>query len=183
ASYEDCGFLTLARLHPRKGQLQTAQAFGLLSPEFKRRVRYVMAGDGSRAYRDQVESACRDAGIRYEFRTMASPDERSSFYAACDVFVMTSVRLRDNVEGFGISYLEASIHGKPNLAFRSGGVEEAVLHDRTGLIVEEGDLPGLAREMQRLMDDAELRRRLGAAGRDFARGFSWDHAARALCAD
>ena len=182
-SYNSTEFLTLARLHPRKGQLQTARAFGFLPSKMKRRVKYLMAGDGARSYRDQVERACLAADIRHEFRAMASPDERSSIYAACDVFVMTSVRLPESVEGFGISYLEASIHAKPILAFRTGGVEEAVVHDRTGLLVDEGDLAGLAAAMQRLMEDADLRRRLGAGGREFALGFSWNNAARALCAE
>src|SRR5262249_35002449 len=144
-SYDLIEFLTLARLHPRKGQLQTAQAFRLLPAEVKSRVRYVIAGDGAYSYREQVRRACADAGIQHTFRAIASPDERSSIYAECDVFVMTSMRLPESVEGFGISYLEASIHGKPNLAFRSGGADEAVAQDRTGLLADEGDLPGLAR--------------------------------------
>jgi len=48
---------------------------------------------------------------------------------------MTSVQLPGSVEGFGISYLEASMHEKPIVAFRTGGVEEAVVHERTGLMV------------------------------------------------
>jgi phosphatidyl-myo-inositol dimannoside synthase len=179
--YDPFTLLTLARLHPRKGQHLTARALGLLPPELKQRIHYVIAGEGAPAYRDEVERACVEAGIRHTFRDVASPAELTSIYATCDAFIMTSVRLPNSVEGFGISYLEASVHGKPVIAFRTGGVEEAVLQDQTGLLVAEGDLSGVAVAVQRLMLEPDLRERLGRGGREFALGLSWDNAARALC--
>ncbi len=141
----------------------------------------MIAGEGSSKYREQVERACGAAGIRHTFRDVADPAERPSIYAACDAFIMTSVQLPESVEGFGISYLEASMFEKPVVGFRTGGVEEAVKHDRTGLLVAEGDLPGIASAVQRLILEPDLRQRLGRAGREFALGFSWENAARALC--
>jgi glycosyltransferase involved in cell wall biosynthesis len=171
----------LARLHPRKGQHLTAQALGLLTPEFKQRVHYIIAGDGSPKYRDEIARACATAGIQHSFRGVASPADRVSIYMACDAFIMTGVQLPESVEGFGISFLEASLFEKPIVAFRTGGVAEAVVHDRTGLLVAEGDLPGVASAVQRLIEEPDLRERLGRAGREYALGFSWQEAARALC--
>jgi phosphatidyl-myo-inositol dimannoside synthase len=173
--------LTLARLHPRKGQDLTARALGLLPDEFKKRVHYEIVGGGPQDYRRVVERACAEAGISYAIRDAVAPDQLTATYSECDAFVMTSVRLPDSVEGFGLSYLEASIHGKPIVAFRSGGVEEAVLDGQTGLLVDEGDLPGVADAVVRLMRDPELRRQLGRRGREYALSVTWDTAAHFFC--
>lgn len=173
--------LTLARLHPRKGQHLTARALGLLPDHAKKRLRYEIVGEGTPAYRRQVERACIDAGIDFLIRGAVAPGDLSGVYAGSDAYAMTSVSLPNSVEGFGITYLEASIHGRPVIAFRTGGVEEAVLDGETGLIVPDGDLPGAASAVLRLMEDPVLGARLGARGREFAAGFHWENAARVLC--
>ena len=173
--------LTLARLHPRKGQHLTARALGLLPDHAKERLRWDIVGAGTAAYRREVERACADACIEFSIRGAMPPEVLTAVYTACDAYIMTSVTLPDSVEGFGITYLEASIHGRPVIAFRTGGVEEAVLDGETGLIVPEGDLPGVARAVLRLMEDPTLAANLGQRGREFASGFSWENAARVLC--
>lgn len=173
--------LTLARLHPRKGQHLTARALGLLPEEVKKRLRYEIVGEGTASYRREVERACVEAGLNFSIRGAVQPDKLTEIYSACDAYIMTSVGLRNSVEGFGITYLEASIHGRPVIAFRTGGVEEAVLDGVTGLVVPEGDLPGVADAVRRLMDDPVLAANLGRGGREFAKGFRWETAAKALC--
>lgn len=173
--------LTLARLHPRKGQHLTARALGLLPHSARKRVRYEIVGDGTAAYRRVVERACVAAGIDFTIRSAVPPEELTAVYSACDAYIMTSVALPNSVEGFGITYLEASIHGRPVIAFRTGGVEEAVVDGETGLVVPEGDLPGVVNAVLRLMDDPALAARLGQKGREFAAGFHWETAARVLC--
>lgn len=79
--------------------------------------------------------------------------------AACDVFAMPS-----HEEPFGMVYLEAMAMARPVVALRSGGVPEIVADGKTGLLAEDGDVPGLAACLRRLLADPELRRRLGAAG-------------------
>ncbi|OAI43094.1 hypothetical protein AYO41_02905 [Verrucomicrobia bacterium SCGC AG-212-E04] len=173
--------LTLARLHPRKGQHLTAQALGMLPDHAKRRLRWEIYGEGTPAYRREIERACMEAGIDFSIRGAVPVGEMTAVYAGCDAYIMTSVSLPNSVEGFGITYLEASIHGRPVIAFRTGGVAEAVQDQETGLIVPEGDLPGVAKAVLRLMDEPALAAKLGQGGREFAAGFSWDTAAKILC--
>ncbi len=173
--------LTLARLHPRKGQHLTARALGLLPEEVRQRLRYEIVGDGTASYRREVERACVEAGLDFSIRGAMQPTELTAIYSACDAYIMTSVALPNSVEGFGITYLEASIHGRPVIAFSTGGVEEAVLDGVTGLVVPEGDLPGVANAVRRLMDEPGLAASLGRGGREFAQGFRWENAAKALC--
>jgi glycosyltransferase involved in cell wall biosynthesis len=170
--------LTLARVHPRKGQLDTARALALLPPELRVRIIYQVGGTGDAQYLRRVEEACRDAGVAYEYLGEVSPDSLAATYQQCDVFAMTSRSLPESVEGFGITYLEAGFHGKPVIGYRSGGAVEAVVDGETGLLVEEGNIVALARAFQRLLTDAALREKLGEGGRGHAARFSWDATAR-----
>jgi len=58
--------------------------------------------------------------------------------------------------------------GRAVIATRVGGTPELVVDEKTGLLVERGDRPGLARAVERLLGDAGLRAALGAAGRRHA---------------
>lgn len=170
--------LTLARLHPRKGQLDTARAIAMLPAAVRANLVYQVAGGGDRVYLEKVRQVCAQDGVRFEYLG-AVPDPRlAATYAQCDIFAMTSRALAQSVEGFGISYLEAAWHGKPVVAYRTGGVAEAVRDDETGFLVDEGNLASLAAAIEKLVCDPALRRRMGDAGRRHARSFSWDKTAR-----
>ena len=67
-------------------------------------------------------------------------------------------------EGFGLVYAEAGAFGVPAIASVAGsGSLDFVVHDRTGLTVPPGDREALAIAMFRLLEDRELRERLGEA--------------------
>ena len=173
--------LTLARVHPRKGQLDTAQALALLPPELRAKVIYQIGGKGDAGYLRRVEETCRNAGVALDYLGEIT-DTLARTYQQCDIFAMTSRTLPKSVEGFGITYLEAGFHGKPVVGYRSGGAAEAVVDGETGLLVEEGNVPALAQALQRLLTDPVLCQRLGEGGRGHAARFSWDATARIVAA-
>lgn len=172
--------LTLARLHPRKGQVHVARALGRLPAALRARVRYVVAGTGAESYRHEVEAACAAAGVHFVGPLRVADDERAAVYAGAAVYAQASVTLPESVEGFGITYLEAAACGLPVAAWSSGGTAEAVRDGTTGLLAPEGDEGALAGVLQRLLEDPALRAHFGRAGQEFARSFRWEGAARAL---
>lgn len=64
---------------------------------------------------------------------------------------------------FPVVALEAAAAGKPTIASRIGGLQDSVVDGETGFLVPPGDRPALTQAMRRLLDDPELRQRLGAA--------------------
>ena len=170
--------LTVARVTPRKGQLEALEALVRLPVEIRSRVIYRIVGPvRDPAYLDKLRRLVERHGLDVEFVGEVEDDELPSIYGAADVFVMTSIRHKHSVEGFGLSYQEAAASGLPVLAHRTGGVEDAVRDGVTGLLVDPDDREALVEALIRLCTDTELRHRLGEAGREWVRHFSWCRAA------
>jgi len=99
----------------------------------------------------------------------------AAHYRDADVLVLPSL-----MEAFGMPLAEAQVAGLPVLAARTGGIPDIVEHDVTGLLVPRGDSAALTVALRRLLDDAELRARLAATGRERARErFGWAQVAAA----
>jgi glycosyltransferase involved in cell wall biosynthesis len=89
-----------------------------------------------------------------------SRDDMEDVYAAFDVFVLPSHR-----EGFPRSAMEAAATGLPVIATDIRGCRQVVSHGDTGLLVPLNDPVRLAEAIEKLAGDADLRRRMGDAGR------------------
>ena len=86
-------------------------------------------------------------------------------------------------EGYGVVAREAMAHGRPVVATAVGGLVDAVEDGVTGVLVPPRDPGELRSALERLLGDAELRRRLGVTGRAVARErFSWQRATEATLA-
>jgi len=181
ADSEAVRILSLGRIHPRKGQLALLEAAALLPPEMRRRCRLTFAGKSVRPrYLAQLREFARSRGIAAEFCGDVPDARLPALYAAHDIFALTSIPLRNSVEGFGLVFLEAAAAGLPALAHATGGVGEAVVDGETGLLTPPHDRAALASALARLVNDVALRRRLGDTARRRALGFSWARSAAAL---
>ncbi|MBZ0271974.1 glycosyltransferase family 4 protein, partial [bacterium] len=89
-------------------------------------------------------------------------------YARADAFVMASRSDGDDVEGFGIVFVEAGAFGVPVVGGRSGGVPEAVRDGESGFLADPLDPADIAGKIARILDDRALARRLGDEGRRLA---------------
>ena len=173
--------LTVARLNPRKGQLQVIEALKALPAAQRATIEYWLVGSHSKEnYGTALAAAAASADFPLKFLGDIPDDKLGEIYAQADIFAMTSMPHRHSVEGFGLVYLEAGAHGLPVVAHAIGGVPEAVIEGETGLLVTPGDGPALTQAFARLISDPVLRRRLGAAGRIRAGRNSWLESARSL---
>lgn len=174
--------LTVGRLHPRKGQLLTLAALQSLAPEVRARLEYWIVGGQSKDNYEQTlrARAAERPDLTVRFLGNLPDDELSTIYDRADIFAMTSIEHGHSVEGFGLVYLEAAAHGLPVVAHDIGGVSEAVLGGVTGLLVPPNRPAQLAAAFEQLVFDEALRRRLGAAGREWATHNDWSDSAEAL---
>ncbi|MFI6843447.1 glycosyltransferase family 4 protein [Kitasatospora sp. NBC_00085] len=166
----------VSRLVPRKGQDTLIEAMPQILADVPDAV-LLIVGDGP--YRADLEKLADARGVRASVRFTGSVpwEELPAHYGAGDVFAMPCRTRRGglDVEGLGIVYLEASATGLPVVAGDSGGAPDAVLEGETGYVVPGGSPAAAAERIVRLLNDEELRRRLGEAGRRWVdRSWRWD---------
>jgi D-inositol-3-phosphate glycosyltransferase len=107
----------------------------------------------------------------------AQPQERlRDWYVAADATVLPSY-----YESFGMVALEAMACGSPVVASRVGGLQTTVRDRVTGLLVPDHDPAALAATLEDVLDDADLRWRLGREGVRWAAQHRWPCVAEAVC--
>lgn len=129
-------------------------------PELASAVCLRLAGDGPQlsAYRRLADGL--GVGDRVEFTGSIPHSSVPRFLQCLDVYAAFS-----RSESFGVAVIEASACGLPVIVSDAGGLAEVVSPEETGLIIPRDDVSAAAAAIRRLLLDADLRRRLGEAGR------------------
>jgi phosphatidyl-myo-inositol dimannoside synthase len=171
--------LTVARLIPHKGQDVVLKALAMLGEEFPA-LRYAIVGVGPDEHRLRSLAAELKVADRTIFAGALGDDEIAEAYATATIYVGLS-RVEDVIfaEGFGISFVEAAASGLPSVAGDSGGVRSAVREGVSGIIVPPRDVRAVSRALQDLLNNADARRKMGAAARSLVESYyNWDRVAR-----
>ncbi len=147
----------MGRLDRVKGFEYLIDAVGLLAPRFPQVV-LAIAGDGPLAA-ELADQVAHD-GLQQRVRFVGYCRDINLFLDACDLFVLSSLS-----EALPYALLEAMAHELPAVGTSVGGVPEVILPDETGFLIPPRDGPALAIALRPLLESAELRERLGRAGR------------------
>ena len=107
------------------------------------------------------------------FTGYISEQEKLNYYQKATVLVENSIK-----EGWGMIVIEANACGTPVVAARSPGLRDAVLDQKTGFLYDYGNIEQLAQKIELLLDDKNLNRKMGEAGIEWAKNFSWDNCAK-----
>ena len=118
----------------------------------------LLVGDGPD--RAEAERLAATLGVAAETRFVGYQRDVGPYYGVLDTLLLPSAS-----EGTPVVAIEALAAGRPVVATRVGGVPDVVTDGSDGLLVGVGDVEGMARALERLARDADLRRRLGDAGR------------------
>jgi phosphatidylinositol alpha-1,6-mannosyltransferase len=171
--------ITVARLVPHKGQDMGIRALAQLSRDFPD-LRYILVGEGHDELR--LRALARELGVfeKVGFVGPMRDDELPEAYATSTIYLGASrVDKEINVEGFGISFLEAGASGVPSVAGDSGGVRSAVRDGETGIVVPPTDPDAIADALRSLLVNPERRTAMGrAARRAVETHYNWDRVAR-----
>ena len=160
--HQGINLLTVSRLVSRKGHLRTLQALDrLLKEKPELAITYHIVGSGPELQRIQKEVYERKLDGHVVFHNKCSDKELKELYACSDIFVMPVQDHPTDKEGFGMVYQEAAQYGIPSIATKMSGVDEAVLHLETGILIADGDINALKDVLCKLIEDGALRDKLG----------------------
>ena len=94
---------------------------------------------------------------------------------SADIFALPARAEQNDIEGFGIAYLEAAWCGLPAIGGDSGGAKEAVLQNETGILCDGANAESVRDALSQLLADSQTRARLSANARARARAQLWQN--------
>jgi glycosyltransferase involved in cell wall biosynthesis len=161
--------LAVGRLVEKKGPHLTLAAFARALRK-RPEIRLCLIGEGALlgVCRDlaqvlEIEHAVEFAGVQ-PHDAVAREMQRSR------AFVQHSITAADgDREGTPVAILEAGAAGLPVISTRHGGIPDVVIHGKTGLLIDERDIQGMAEHMVGLATDAQLAGELGFAAASYVR--------------
>ena len=165
---------TLARVEERKGHVFILNALPKIKEKFPN-VLYLIAGKGP--YLENIKKITKEMNLEanVKFLGWITEPEKSLILKLSDLFVMTPTTVRESVEGFGMAYIDASFHGVASIGSDSGGVSDAILDNKTGIICESGNQKMITEKILLLLENKKLRENMGANGKLRANeNYAWD---------
>ncbi len=165
---------TLARVEKRKGHKFVINALSKLKYEFPK-MKYLIAGRGP--YLNEVKKHVKNLKLEdfVIFLGWITEPEKSLVLRNSDLFVMTPTQEGESIEGFGMVFIDAAFHGIASIGTKSGGISDAIVHNKTGLICDEGDQDKITFHIGKLLRNTKLRHELGNNGKIRAKkNYSWD---------
>tara|TARA_Y200000002_G_scaffold301113_1_gene256207 strand:- start:63 stop:1112 length:1050 start_codon:yes stop_codon:yes gene_type:complete len=165
---------TLARVEKRKGHKYVIYALSKLKSKFPN-VLYLVAGKGP--YLNEIKNYVSDLSLEKNvmFLGWITEPEKSLVLQNSDIFIMTPTAVGESVEGFGMVFIDAAFHGIASIGTYSGGISDAVIDGKTGLLCKEGDQEMITENIEKLLINKELRNKLGENGKKRALDeYSWN---------
>ena len=172
--------LTVTRLVPYKGVDTVLRALATLGAEYGD-LRYAVVGSGDALA--ELKALAKKLGVaqRVRFLTEVPDADLPALYNLATAYVGLSRQSGLDVEGFGISFAEASACARPLVGARSGGIPDAVADGETGLLVNAEQPDEVVQALRRLLNDSRLATALGREGRARVERFqNWDRVTRDL---
>ncbi|MFA5994086.1 MAG: glycosyltransferase family 4 protein [Parcubacteria group bacterium] len=163
--------MTSGRLARRKG---VAWFIRNVMPRLAENVLYIVAGDGPD--KENILQAITETHLEKRVKTigyMGDPVRDMLFYT-CDIFVQPNIVIAGDMEGFGISVIEAAYCGIPVIAANLEGLKDAIKHEQDGFLVETQNVDGYVARINALLADETYRKNFGQKARQFViDNFSW----------
>jgi phosphatidyl-myo-inositol dimannoside synthase len=132
---------------------------------------FVVVGSGED--RSRLEKIAQEMSVsdRVVFTGFVADDLLPSYYDACDLFVLPSLK-----EGFGIVFLEAMYHSKACVGAIAGGIPEVIKDGRTGLLARPASVDSFVQCVVRLLGNDQERDAMGRRGKErLEREFSYEN--------
>ena len=154
---------TVARLSPEKGHFYLLKAASYVIKHCPKAF-FLIVGDGP--LRNELIQQSKEMGISSNIIFAGQRNDIYQILSICDIFVLSSIK-----ESLPRSIREAMYFNLPVVATNVGGIPEVVKHGKTGLLVPPENSQSLARAIITLLDDPNIRIKMGHAGRKLIEEF------------
>lgn len=159
--------LFLGRLEKRKGLIYLLYAYRVLRKKFDN-IRLLIVGEGP--LRKEYEGYVLKHNLQdVVFEPKTSPENASSYYATCDIFVSPAIF----GESFGMVLIEAMACGKPVVAFANEGYKGVLTGKGAKFLVPPQDWRELARKIEILIKSEDKRKEMRQWGLHEAKKYAW----------
>ena len=152
----DIFLLSIGRLTYQKGHEFLVQAMSKVANQFPN-AKVGICGDGP--LRPQLEAQIREAGLSNHVRLLGAWEDISPLLASAEIFILPS-----RWEGLSRALMEAMAAGLPVIASKVDGIKDLITDGVNGLLVPSEDAEALGNSILQLIDNAEMRKRIAAAG-------------------
>ncbi len=165
-----CVIGTVGRIHPQKGHEFLIDVVEKLLTEHESLL-FLIIGEGY--LKEELILKVKSLNLSENFRFLGEREDIPQLLSCMDIFVLPSLR-----EGFPNTILEAMASSLPVVATDVGGVRELIIQDETGFIVPPANLTALYEGLSKLIQDKDLRYKMGNAGYERVKEFSIDKMAK-----
>jgi len=156
--------LFVGRLVEKKGCTYLLQAMHQLKKKYNE-LSLTIVGDGK--LKESLQSQSTELELNVNFVGKQSAQQIKKWLSKSWLFVAPSVTADNgDAEGLGMVFLEAQALYTPVVSFRSGGIVEAIEDEKTGLLCDEKDVLSLADNIDVLLSNESLRKKMGQQGRE-----------------
>jgi len=164
--------ITVSRLDKRKGHDKILMLIKNLKPKFPK-IKYVSIGFGKEE--TNLLKLKKELGLENEVTFIKNIDYnlKAALVSESNLFLMPSRIEKKSVEGFGISFVEAASYGVGSIGGKDGGVPDAIIHKKTGLVCDGNDLNSIYESVINFFDNENFIK-YGKSAKEFSEKFHWD---------
>ncbi len=171
--------LTIARLEKRKNHQKIIYAVKDLVQEFTNLL-YLIAGDGPKI--KKISRLINKLDLKNNVKILGRVNEREKafLFKVSDLHVMPTIQDKRSasIEGFGISYIEAGIHGIPSISSGLGGTKESVIDGKTGIICNPNNVSSIKNSIRKVLINKKMYKKLSINSKNFSKKFLWKNTIR-----
>lgn len=166
--------MTTCRLIPTKGIDKVISCLPQLKKVFPD-ISYKVVGTGPDLTRLKQLAQMNHVEEQVQFLGKIEHQQLIDLYNQSDLHVMLSRQNSQQVEGFGLVFLEAALCGTASLGGDSGGIPDAIKHNETGWLVDPYDSENIAQKLQEILSDQDYLRKISEQAHQFTLKRSWGH--------
>ncbi len=169
--------LSIGEVKERKGYAISMRSF-IEAGKSDRRLTYVVVGryEPDDPYHRNLEGLLKEAGMADRVRFVGNVSEamKHTLYANCEAFILTPKESAEGgFEALGLVYLEAGALGVPVIGTLDSGAVDAIRNGENGFLFPPEQPQAGAEALRRILEDSDLKRRMGETGRRMAEARDW----------